>query len=327
VLYSCLILLFLIHASKDQKTIIVGCFALLIIFISKVSPQNSQYATEVFGKVFPSIRASQQTSAMPDDVRQMPDSVLTPDQQKEKVAKLYLDSQRRAMYSKLPANNVTSEEAFSEDTKKPHLPSPDIHSATFQSQNDTNCVRKELLDFMSARNYINSLENKFVATQLPGKAQAYLQTARFFQHNPGFLITGSGLGNFSSKVAFKATGLLFAGGFPQQFSYINREFSLNHLALYLHFFTEPTKKHSITNSPNSVYNQITGEYGIIGLAGLFVFYVGFFTRQFSKQSYSVPLLFLLLSFFFIDYWFEQLSIVVLFELLFFLNIKEKGKSL
>ena len=41
---------------------------------------------------------------------------------------------------------------------------------------------------------------------------------------------------------------------------------------------------------------------------------------------SAPLLALLLGFFFMDYWFEQLSIVVLFELLLFLNLKETAQT-
>jgi hypothetical protein len=64
------------------------------------------------------------------------------------------------------------------------------------------------------------------------------------------------------------------------------------------------------------------EYGLLGLLALPVFYVGFFLRHSKELSYGWPLLAILLAFFMVDYWVEQLSAVVLFELLLFVNIQE-----
>jgi hypothetical protein len=76
------------------------------------------------------------------------------------------------------------------------------------------------------------------------------------------------------------------------------------------------------NNPASVYDQFISEYGLAGLLAFFIFYIGFFLKSAKRLSYSIPLILLLSGIFFFDYWFEQLSIVVFFELLLFLNIKE-----
>ena len=80
-----------------------------------------------------------------------------------------------------------------------------------------------------------------------------------------------GIGNFSSKLAFKATGLNIAGGFPQKFTYMNSAFISNHLDLYLYYFTKEDGLHSITNNPNSVYDQLISGVWIIGNSQHFLF--------------------------------------------------------
>jgi hypothetical protein len=64
------------------------------------------------------------------------------------------------------------------------------------------------------------------------------------------------------------------------------------------------------------------EYGLAGLLSFFLFYVAFFGGQLKKQAYAIPLFLFLLGVLSIEYWFENLSIVIFFELLVLLNIKE-----
>jgi len=52
------------------------------------------------------------------------------------------------------------------------------------------------------------------------------------------------------------------------------------------------------------------------------FYLGYFTRRAKKIAYSLPLILVTLGAFVMDYWYEQLSIVIIFELLLLLDIKE-----
>ncbi|MDB5030240.1 hypothetical protein, partial [Mucilaginibacter sp.] len=159
-------------------------------------------------------------------------------------------------------------------------------------------------------------------TSVPGKVTGILQTVHFLKEHPSKIIAGDGVGNFSSKLAFRATGLKFTGGYPTKHIYINHDFLINHLDIYLNFFSKAASSHSLTNSPFSVYDQLLGEYGLAGLLALFVFYVGFFAKHYIDLTYGIPLLLFVLAIFFIDYWFEQLSIIIMLELMLFLNIKE-----
>ena len=63
------------------------------------------------------------------------------------------------------------------------------------------------------------------------------------------------------------------------------------------------------------------------MAAFVVLYLVYFLKHYKKLTYGIPLLALLLGLFFIDYWFEQLSIVILFELLLLLNIKEADTNI
>jgi hypothetical protein len=71
-----------------------------------------------------------------------------------------------------------------------------------------------------------------------------------------------------------------------------------------------------------VYGQLLAEYGLAGLLCFFIFYLIFFGRHIQwrgTRSYGLPLLLLMSGAFFTEYWFEQLSVVVLFELLMLLD--------
>ena len=155
-----------------------------------------------------------------------------------------------------------------------------------------------------------------------GKVLGLKESIYFLTSHPATLIAGNGMGNFSSKLAFRATGLKINGTFPQRFTYCSPAFLNNHLSLYTYFFSKHADVHSIINNPASVYDQLLTEYGLLGLIAFPVYYAGFFLKQFKKLTYGLPLLIMLLAFFMVDYWFEQLSVAVLFELMMFINIKE-----
>jgi hypothetical protein len=149
-----------------------------------------------------------------------------------------------------------------------------------------------------------------------------IQTAGFFKQHPAKILTGDGIGNFSSKLAFRTSGIGVTGGYPEKYVYIDPDFELNHLDLYLKFFSKKSDYHSLTNSPYSVYDQLLSEYGILGLLAFVIFYISFFARHYRLLTYGIPILAFIMMVFFLDYWFEQLSVMVLFELMLFLNIKE-----
>lgn len=162
--------------------------------------------------------------------------------------------------------------------------------------------------------------------RFPGKIISYEQTIQFLMANPLYLPLGVGAGHFSSKLAFRASGLGTDGGYPAKLTFIDPIFQHNHLALFLYYFTKGNKHHSIIHTPFSVYNQVLGEYGFAGVLALLIFYFGFFIRRARKGLYGWLMLGLLAAAFCTDYWFEQLSIVILFEFLWFMDIRQPSPS-
>jgi hypothetical protein len=197
----------------------------------------------------------------------------------------------------------------------------------YQHVIDTSPYQRQLLAFIGTHknNLPLSGQDNF-NLKLPGKAIGWLQTLHFLQQHPLKIFTGDGMGNFSSKLAFRASGLGFAGGYPQKFVYLDPDFLSNHLDIYLNFFSKKTDVHSLVNDPNSVYDQLLAEYGILGLAGFLIYYLGFFLKRYKELTYGIPILLIVLAMLFMEYWFEQLSILIFFELLLLLNIKETSNK-
>jgi hypothetical protein len=314
--------LFVFKSNRDQKSIIVVCLAFLVVFMAKISPQNNDYAlntikTALYKK--PVISPWLVDNTIRITLR--PDSTLTPEEKKEKIATLYIDSlyiahTPKVVQNKLPAAVVAT------PTGKIILPKPNLNLPAYQWLRSTPKEQTQLHDFVNMHEQELPISKTHTWSPTPGKITGMKQTFNFFKQHPAKAFFGEGVGNFSSKLAFKATGLNFTGGYPKKYVYINPDFLRNHLDVYLSFFSRGPGTHSLTNSPFSVYDQLLSEYGLLGLLALFIFYLWFFARHYKKLTYGIPLLILLLSIFFIDYWFEQLSVVVLFELLLFLDIKE-----
>jgi hypothetical protein len=166
----------------------------------------------------------------------------------------------------------------------------------------------------------DSLTARYKGWSHSGRWVAWQELASFYRCHPGRLLLGTGMGNFSSRLAFKTAALGIGGGYPPKERYIHPLFRDNYLYLYLHYHTRDEGQHSVINKPDSVYGQLLGEYGLAGVACFFLFYAGFFLRGIRSLSYGMPLLLLLGASFFTEYWFEQLSVVVLFEFLMLLDI-------
>jgi hypothetical protein len=319
-LAGCLLGVFCFRSDRVQKSLIVAACIAGVVFAARVTPQNHQYVGQRFDKLLgPSTPVLSPAKKTP--VTEQPDALLTAEERREKTARLYLDSlsvvvrERRHRLFPQPDKVLVQASA----SEKPlTLPQDDIHSAPFQSRNDTNALRRELLHFI-ARHHPDL---DFGPRPLPGKLIAFGQTAAFLSHHPGCLLTGGGAGNFSSKLAFKATGFAAGGGYPEAYRYIHPDFNNNHLRVYLYYFSKQPALHSVANSPNATYNQLAGEYGLMGLGAFVLFYLGYFAKGLRRLTYGIPILLLLTGLLAMDYWFEQLSIIVLFETLLFLDQKE-----
>ncbi len=313
--------LFAFKTNRDQKSLIVICCMFLIVFLAKVSPQNNQYVHETFKNIINPPHPPFNTVTL-----NTTDSSKDPDFTRRKFAKQYLDS-IKAIASKSGINN-RSLAALPANLPKTGagriiLIGADINTPPYQTPTDTPAEQRKLLAFINLNKAELPLSGQdSFKMHLPGKVIGFKQTVSFLKTHPTKIFAGSGMGNFSSKLAFKATGLDFSGGFPAKYTYINHNFLVNHLDVYLNFFSKRRELHSLTNSPFSVYDQILAEYGLLGVAAFVIFYLGYFVRYFKSLTYGIPILVLMLAVFSTDYWFEQLSVVVLFELLLLLNIKE-----
>ena len=153
----------------------------------------------------------------------------------------------------------------------------------------------------------------------PAKLNAVFETFKFCLEKPMHIICGAGPGCFSSKLAFRASGIQIAGSYPERFVYIAPEFKTHHLKSALAVLTKPIGDHSVINFPNSVYNQLLGEYGILGVLLFLIFYVGYFIKRWRLYRSGKILLPMCLLFLATDYWFEAFSMVIVFELMMYLE--------
>jgi len=316
----------LFKSNWNQKSIILVCFSLLVIFTVKISPQNNNYTTEAYKKFFNA--KSLDRNDVPDSKKTDPIQII--DEKRKKIALLYLDSlltqNTKRLYSE-EENKIQKENIIATGASKPFIPKPSIHTEPFQRRRDTTFSQRSLLEF--GINNINSFDtsmHQIKSWHLPGKFIAMQQTIDFFNTHPLKIVTGIGIGNFSSKLAFRTTGLKIGGSYPRKWVYINPYFLNNHLNIYLSYFSKDAQLHSLINSPNNVYDQIIAEYGLAGMFCLVGFYMLFFIRRIKSLTYGIPLLLFFTIVLGIEYWFEQLSIVILFELLMLINIKETKKN-
>ena len=318
-----LLYVFFLQSNKDQKSMVMVCLMMLVIFLVKVSPQNNQYVTAAYQKLFNMQSHVTKNEKAGIRITERSDSVLTIAKRKQKFAQLYLDSINVSLSEKYKKMPLAGSSITADVMARPVIPGDSIHTPRFQHRNDTNQVEKKLIQFIKSNtDELRLSSGSLSRSKLPGKLLAMQQTFQFYNQHPLKLLTGNGMGNFSSKLAFRATAMNLTGSYPARFAYINEDFKLNHLDLYLYYFTDKDDYHSVMNSPNSTYDQLLSEYGLAGLISFAIFYISFFARQLKKHSAAIPLILFMIGAFFMEYWFEQLSVVVFFELLLFFNIKE-----
>ena len=322
---ACLLFLFVFRTVREQKSVIIICIALLVIFMTNVTPQNNKYATYIVEKTFGRKDPEQQKAIKLIPIEARSDSVLSGEEKKYKYAKLYLDSislARKFLVSSDEKKNINNPLLY-----KPEIPKVNIHAPEYQHRQDSSAGRMQAIAFLDQLRKQSGIANKNIDSlaqlnQPPGKVTAYIEVFSFLQKHPSKIITGDGIGNFSSKLAFRATGLKIAGGYPVAYTYISEDFKNNHLSVYLDFFGKDSGFHSIANSPNSFYVQILGEYGLAGVICFLLYYLLYFVKGWKKLTYGLPVLFIMIGAFATEYWFEQLSIVVMFELLILLNRRD-----
>lgn len=160
----------------------------------------------------------------------------------------------------------------------------------------------------------------------PLKLYATKQTLSFWVSDIRHFFLGAGMGNYSSKLAVKMTGLGFEGSYPENYMYANRDFLQHTFHTIMYIYTQPVSQHSVINNPRNIYNQLAGEYGLLGVILFVFFYIGyvFSNRRVLAVGGIVLVVFTVLLFGF-EYWFEAMSLTVIFELLIMKKIEHADK--
>jgi len=315
-----LLFIFIFYRNKILKSLAIICLAIMICFVARISPENNKYMIKFYNHMI-TIRKN------PVRLAKNPGTLPTEDDGKKIIAQQYLDSV--AIVNKANKKKKKYNASAWENFKLSNIVKrPNIHSPPYQRKRDTSANR-ELLIGQTWFLYKDSALFKILPEyeRLPGKLIAFRQSLELLKSDWRYMIFGSGPGNFSSKLSFRTSGMTtFAGSFPVKYIYMDPLFKSNHLRTYLYYATKDDEKHSILNFPNSVYNQLIGEYGLMGFLLFFFLYLGYFIRHHKILSYGFPLLIFMIAVFALDYWFEQLSIVILFELLMLLDMKKLSKN-
>lgn len=298
VLLGALTLVYFAGRDREVRSGVILCMLLGALFLGKVSPQNLDYVNETFARW---MHRDKPTGA--------PAAGDAEDLRRTVIARHYLDSLRALTVAGAPRSGAPAW------TPKPEIPVPDINTAPYQSRPDTTGLQRAQIEFVASHPLQRASQPGLPASgHVPGKLLAYKDIFRYYRARPARIPFGAGPGNFSSRLAFRATGLGMDGSWPKKWTYIHPDFLHNHLDLYLAYFAKPKENHSLVHSPDSVFAQMWGEYGLIGLAA-FLAYLAYFARRANRRTW--PLLATMTAAFFVSYWFEQLSLVILFELMFY----------
>jgi hypothetical protein len=166
------------------------------------------------------------------------------------------------------------------------------------------------------------IERLVTLKKVPYKIVSFKETAMFSVDSVLNLLFGAGPGNFSSRAAFVVSGE-YVSWWPKKLVYTHEIFEKNHLGIWNHDFKNPWDNiNNAANQPFSVYNQLLGEYGFIGVLSFVILYLCYPIKYFMRLTYGKIILFAFLGFLLMDYWFEYLSIAIIFELLILVELKK-----
>ncbi|MBS1638321.1 MAG: hypothetical protein JST26_20575 [Bacteroidetes bacterium] len=163
---------------------------------------------------------------------------------------------------------------------------------------------------------------RFDFVKQSGKITSFIQTKQFLLSGKSRLLFGAGIGSFSSRLAFITSRIVGDSKILMALPYYETPaFKKNHKAIFKYLMYMDDEEHSVTNLPFCWYNQLLGEYGLLGFISFVVLYLGFFLRRFRSYRYGLLMLGGMLLFFFFDYWFERLAVMIFFELFLLMEIR------
>lgn len=170
---------------------------------------------------------------------------------------------------------------------------------------------------------MRQMTNSYVL-KLQGKTLAVLETKEYLRSSPVKLMFGAGTTRFSSHIAQKMAGFdssrLFMNILPK---FRSQEYEENHMLLIEERIKSKKEYYSTANFPDSFYNQIFGEYGLLGALSFLLFYIGYFARKAKMLTYGFWLFLVLLPFAHLSYIFDTMCVMPFFELLMLIDIQKE----
>lgn len=259
---------------------IPGLAVFVIIIYGSLSPENTNYIVQKLQEKVYSINPNKQEnySSMISDQKMDPRAFTMAADEWEKLKNEERRQQRRLSYDEV---------------------------VTIGEEKDDNARQNARRDM--TRSYVEKLQ---------GKTLSILETSQYLRSSPANLLLGAGTTRFSSLTAQKMAGYdssrLFQNVLPR---YISPAYKENHLMIHEERRKGDSKYLSNANWPDSTYNQLFGEYGILGFLCFLVFYLGYFARKIYSWTYSYWVIIMLIPFMHLAYIFETLSVIPFFELL------------
>jgi hypothetical protein len=318
------------------KTIAVICIAFTCLFYIRITPENQRYMANVVSKILRQVThkaISHEHITNQVSLHKGNQATITSFRTKEKkrvhtkeeLISMYIWYKQKKQNAAKPINTVLADVNV---LKAINTYEAKIKELELKKNKDIIDLKDSLVKAKSASSFFEYGKlKKFDLDGKSGKLISFEQTVNFLSSSPTRALLGGGIGSFSSRLAFITSGIvddsriLLALPF-----YETPEFVQNHKALFKYLMYCYDETHSITNLPFCWYNEVFGEYGIVGFLLFLLFYCGYFARKAQWFSLGFMLLAAMLGFFFFDYWFERLSVVVIFELLMLLFIKMKEQK-
>lgn len=184
--------------------------------------------------------------------------------------------------------------------------------------------KTDVVDHTVSRNdQITKKEDSEFFKHKKGKLISFDETIDFARSGNGNLLLGAGMGNFSSLLARRQSDIqadMKSKLFRRLPTRIAPSYRANHYTIEKHLYNLPTDWHSIQQLPSSFFNQILGEYGLVGSLMFLLGYVWFLLRRTNYKAYFFPMCVLVGYYLLFDYLFEYLSIMVLFELFYIIQL-------
>jgi hypothetical protein len=298
------------------------CILITVLFYIKITPTNKDYMTSILAKVQKQFSKPASVPAQPLEMHaEPPVKKLT----KEELISQYVQYKRKLLNdSVLEDEFTTSKLVFQSLYAK-----QERQIKEKQIQLDLTWYKKDSLKLAKAKKefFDYGKLKTFDLDKEPGKITSFKQTKAYLGQSWQNAFFGAGIGSFSSRLAFITSGIADDSRILMALpKYETEEFKQNHKAIFKYLMFLDDETHSITNLPFSWYNGVFGEYGLIGFL-MFVFaYLAYFFKRIKLLSYGKLILISMIAFFLFDYWYERLSVIMLFELILLFDIKMKSSN-